>query len=141
MRQPLCIVVICFAVLACDNSADINIRPDSITGFWSREMVYLNGVNSVEYVDFLNGGTNFLEIKNDHTFSRAYDNGTWHLSNVVIKLERGGASLDWTYKIIEYSKENLILEIKLTEGQYCCGFDAFSENEIITIKEVYKKVD
>ena len=36
---------------------------NAILGFWSRETVYLDGVNSNEYVDFLNGGTNFLHIK------------------------------------------------------------------------------
>jgi hypothetical protein len=143
MRSRLSVLAICLIVVSCDSNVDLSIKPDSLIGFWSRETVYLNGTNSNEYVDFLNGGTNFLEIKENTTFSRAYDNGSWQLSNQTLNLERDEATGlgDWSYKIIELSNRNLILEIKLTESQYCCGFDSFSDNEIITIKEVYTKIN
>jgi hypothetical protein len=141
MKKNLLFLTLCFAVLSCDTSSDMDPSTHSITGFWSRETVYLNGVNSIEYVDFLNNGTNFLSIKNDKTFERAYDNGSWNLSCKTLVLDREEPSGlgDWTYEIIEHSDNNLTLEIKLTESQYCCGFDSFTDNEIITIREVYKR--
>jgi hypothetical protein len=139
MKKKLFILCLSFAVLSCDPNSDV-IEPNSLIGFWNRETVYLNGVNSIEFVDFLNGG-NYLEMKEDRTFSRAYDNGNWNQSNRTLSLERSVNSGmgDWTYKIIDVTKDVLTLEIKLTESQYCCGFDAFDENEIITILEIYKR--
>jgi hypothetical protein len=133
------ILAICTVTLSCDSNPDLDIQADSVIGFWSRETVYLNGVNS----DFLSGHNSFLEIKKDKTFYRPYDIGTWHLLCNTLNLERAASSGmgNWTYKIIDHTKDYLTLEINPTEGQYCCGFDEFTDNEIITIKEVYKKVN
>lgn len=142
MKNLLGLLTFCLVALSCETSSDLVPGNKAIVGFWSRETVFLNGVNSLEYVDFLNG-TNFLNIKNDNTFERAYDIGRWNLSYPTLMLDREGSSgiSDWTYEIIAYSENNLVLEIRLTEGQYCCGFDAFSDNEIITIREFYKKLN
>ena len=139
--KNLLIIAMCISFLSCDNNTALTTQPDSIVGLWSREIVYLNGVNSNEYVDFLNNGTNFLNLYKDKSFSRAYDNGTWRVLNDTLKLKRdlNSGMGDWTYKIIDHTKSSLTLETKLTEGQYCCGFDQFTDTEIITIKEVYKK--
>jgi len=48
---------------------------------------------------------------------------------------------DWEYKIVAFSKDFLVLELKLVEGKYCCSFDEFADDEIITIKEVYRRPD
>ena len=143
MKKQLAILAICFAALSCDNNSDSDISPDTIIGFWSRETVYLNGVNSIAYVDFLNGGTNYINIKNDNTFDRAYDIGVWDLCNNTLTLKRdeNTGSANWTYKIISHTGTNLILEMRLNESQYCCDFDSFNDSEIITIKEVYKKIN
>jgi len=143
MKKQVALLTLCFAALSCDTSSDSTPSTTSILGFWSRETVYLNGVNSIEYVDFLNDGTNFLNIKKDKTFERAYDNGSWNLSNKTLALNRNESSglIDWTYEVIEHSANSLILEIKLTESQYCCGFDSFTDNEIITIREVYIRLN
>jgi len=143
MKKKLLFLFICFAVVSCENEYDDCSHAESIIGMWSRETVYLNGDNSVEYVDFLNNGTNYLELKNDKTFARVYDNGTWQLAGKSLMLDRDETSglSDWNYAIVDVTKNNLTLEVKLNESQYCCGFEEFEDNEIIVIKEVYKKAD
>jgi hypothetical protein len=140
MKTYLKLLLPCLVLLSCDTSSDL--KP-SILGFWSRETVYLNGVNSVEYVDFLNNGTNFLELKADETFARAYDLGRWNLSGHTLTLDRDAPlpQADWSYGVIRLWNDELVVEIKLTEGQYCCGFDEFDDDEIITIREVYKRLN
>jgi hypothetical protein len=142
MKINLFILAICLATFSCDDPSDNTNLDDSLIGFWSVETVYLNGVNSLEYVDFLNGG-NFLEIKEDNTFQRAYEFGTWSRSNLTLTLDRdeNTGRGDWAYRILKQTKMSLVLETKLKEGEYCCGFPQFDDDEIITIREVYKKVN
>jgi hypothetical protein len=140
MKNLFVILTICVA-LSCDSDSDTEPRASDLIGFWSRETVYLNEVNSNEYVDFLNNGTNFLDLREDKVFHRAYDIGTWNISGYTLTLDRDedtGFS-DWEYKILAFSKDFLMLEMKLVESKYCCGFDAFADDEIITIKEIYRK--
>jgi hypothetical protein len=87
MKNLFFILAICL-VLSCDNESDQQPNANDIIGFWSRETVYLNDVNSNEYVDFLNNGTNFLDLKEDKIFYRAYDIGTWQLSGRTLTLDR-----------------------------------------------------
>jgi len=143
MKNYPLMLIICALLTGCDSGSDPAFNAEQLLGFWSRETVYLNGVNSNAYVDFLNGGTNFLDIKRDKTFSRAYDNGSWALFDEALVLDRmeSNGRGDWKYKIIHRSAGDLVLEIKLTGGQYCCGFDAFAEDEVITIREVYKRLN
>lgn len=140
MKNLFLILTISVA-LSCSNDSDVEPQINDMIGFWSRETVYLNEVNSNEYVDFLNDGTNFLVLREDKMFHRAYDIGTWNLSGYTLTLDREEATgfNDWEYRIISFSKDFLILEIKLVEGKYCCGFEAFAEDEVITIREVYRK--
>jgi hypothetical protein len=115
MKKHLTLLILCLAAIACDTNSHVAPSVHSILGFWSRETVYLNGVNSIEYVHFLNNGNNFLDIKKDKTFERAYDIGNWDLSDLTLTLDRKeSAGLgDWKYTIIEHSTDNLILELKL----------------------------
>lgn len=140
MKNLFFILMISVA-LSCDNDSDTEPQVNDMIGFWSRETVYLNEVNSNEYVDFLNDGTNFLDLREDKVFHRAYDIGTWNLSGYTLTLDRDESSgfNDWEYKILTFSKDFLVLEVKLVEGKYCCGFDEFADDEIITIREVYRK--
>lgn len=143
MKRQLLFLLICCAGLSCEEEQ--NNCPDAgkLVGIWSRETVFLNGVNSAAYVDFLNNGTNFLDLKTNKSFARAYDNGTWRLSGRLLKLERDATSGigDWTYDILSLTETSLTLETRMNESQYCCGFEAFSDNEIIAIKEVYSRVE
>lgn len=142
MKNILFVLVI-GVVFSCDNNSDEPPNANDIIGIWSRETVYLNEVNSNEYVDFLNNGTNFLHLKEDMIFYRAYDLGTWRLSGYTLTLDRDEPSgyEDWEYRIVAFSQDFLVLEVKLVEGKYCCGFDAFADDKVITIKEVYKRKD
>jgi hypothetical protein len=126
--------------ISCDNT-DVKVQENSIVGFWHRETVYLNGINSAEYFDLLNG-TSFLSIKSDNTFDRPYDFGTWLRSDNTFTLKRSYSGIgEWEYTIIEETKTTLVIEMQLNESEYCCGFDEFDDNEIITIKEVYKRIN
>ena len=140
MKTPFFILAICL-VLSCDSESDHQPNANDVIGFWSRETVYLNEINSNEYVDFLNNGTNFLDLKEDWVFHRAYDIGTWKLSGNTLTLDRDEPSgyEDWEYKILAFSEDFLMLEVKLVEAKYCCGFDEFADDEVITIREVYRK--
>ncbi|HYG02337.1 MAG TPA: hypothetical protein VD927_07815 [Chryseosolibacter sp.] len=143
MKTKLSLLILSLLTLSCDHSADEVKNSDAIVGFWSRQSVYLNGVNSNEHADFLNGGTNHLHIRKDNTFGRAYDNGTWLLSDGMLVLDRieSGGFADWTYKIVHHLNDSLVLDTQLTEGEYCCDFPSFAEDEVITIREVYKKLE
>lgn len=134
-------ILVLLTGLSCDRKDPIVTNP--IIGMWERETVYLNGVNSAQYVDFLNNETNFLQIKPDKTFMRAYDNGVWNMSDKVLTLDRDEKTgmMDWHYKIVDRACNSLTLEMKLTEGQYCCDFDSFAKDEVITITEVYKRTN
>lgn len=130
-------------LLSCDNESDEQPNDNDIIGLWSRETVYLNEVNSSEYVDFLNNGTNFLYLKEDKVFHRAYDIGIWRLSGRILTLDRNEPSgyEDWEYEILAFSEDFLMLEVKLVESKYCCSFDEFADDEIISIREVYRRQD
>jgi len=134
------LLIACLVVLSCEEHKFV--RPEAIVGSWRSEAVYLNGVNSEQYFDWLNTGSVFI-IKNDNTYARNYVWGNWRLSNEELRLEANEnmGMVDWNYKIIEQTKDQLTLELHLTESQYCCNFDSFTDTEIITIKEVYKRID
>jgi hypothetical protein len=140
MKKQLGFLAFCLLAVSCDTSSDLT--PTSIYGFWVIETVYLNGENSIKYVDYLNNGGNHLNIKEDKTFGRNYDLGYWYFYDNTLILHRDESSgfKDWTYKLIELSGDKLVLE-RLEESQHCCNFDSFTENEIITIREVYKRMN
>ncbi|MEJ1239704.1 hypothetical protein WBG78_16325 [Chryseolinea sp. T2] len=141
MRKQLAVLALLYAAMSCDKDSDATPTEDAMLGLWNREIVYLNGTNSDQIWDNLNG-TNHLQFNRDKTFGRAYEIGHWVLSGKSLTLDRDESTggRDWIYDIIENSKDKLVLEIKLRESEYCCDFDAFSDTEIITIREVYRKV-
>jgi hypothetical protein len=142
MRRLSILLAVCFGVLSCDEDNVTTVRPEAIIGSWRSETVYLNGVNSEQYVDWLNTGSVFI-IKDDNTYARNYVWGNWRLCNEELKLEANAdmGMADWKYKIIEHTEDRLTLELNLTESQYCCNFDSFTDAEVITIKEVYKRIE
>lgn len=133
------IVIGCFLASSCENN-DLNPypRPEAIIGSWRSEAVYLNEVKS----DFFSRGSLLFFIKEDNSFNKLYLNGTWNLQGHTLRIERGAewGLEDWVYQVVDYSDNMLTLELRLTEGQYCCDFDEFEENEIITIREVYSRI-
>jgi hypothetical protein len=139
MQVKLLFAAFFLLALSCDSDTETKIDQAKLVGLWNLETVYLNGVNSDEQTDILNGN-NFLELKPNLTFERAYDPGFWSINGKILKLDRGeGTRVDWTYRVISQDNHNLVLEMKLREGDYCCNFDHFESDEVITIREVYKR--
>lgn len=138
MKQlcALLLLVICFC--ACEQDSEPKMK--DLVGLWNIETVYFNDVNSDQYADFLNGG-NHLELTADNTFLRAYDWGNWSSSGSTLTLHRPSHLRgDWKYTIVSSSRSRLVLEMKLSVPDYCCGFDEFGKDEIVVIREEYSRV-
>ena len=130
------IFLTCFS--GCDDS-DAGIKTDSLAAFWNLEKVTINGSNSTEYNY---SPANFLELGSDKTFSRAYESGEWNLSgrNLTLDRDESFGMSDWSYQIISVSDDALVMEMQLIESQYRWDFESFTENEVLTIREVYNKI-
>lgn len=140
MRIFLFASALCIA-MSCDyHNAESIVESNALIGTWQTENVFLNGVNSNVHVDFLNDGIN-LAIKEDRSFYRNYWHGQWELNQyeLVLKNQLDVKSTRWRATVLEVSKDRLVLEFNLTEGEYCCDFTAFDESEVITIREVYRR--
>ena len=136
MKKIILMLLICIATLSCNNNEPELTSP---LGFWLLQRVDLNGINAVR-TDFTMA--NYLDIKDDKTLSRCYDRGKWGLADHALTIDwdsPGGT--DWTYKIIDQTQNTLTLQVELTESQYNYDFNEFSDDEIITITEFYKKTN
>jgi hypothetical protein len=140
MKKRFFVVAILFACFSCclgDPEPELNV--DSLPGVWNLEEVTINGINSAEYNY---SPSKFLALESDKTFSRAYESGSWNLKgkNLTLYHNKTFGMSDWSYQIISLSEDKLIVEMQLIESEYRWNFDSFSENEILTIREVYIRI-
>jgi hypothetical protein len=132
------------AAIACDPHEEMkNVKSGQIVGDWSSEEIRFNGRPSSEILPGagIDNGT-YLGIRNDNTFVRNYVWGSWNLKNNTIRMiDTYDSTLFRECKIIELSKNTLILGFEVTEAEYYFDFDAFDENEKIAITERYKRIE
>lgn len=123
-------------MISCDKTPLIT--SENLVGNWRTESVSFNGVNSSELTTWLNNA-NFMGISSGGSYYRNYTTGTWSVDEDKFTLhpipELG--IQPWTYTIIDYSETSLTLSIELTEGEYCCDFEEFESDEILSITEKY----
>jgi hypothetical protein len=139
MKTRFLFVAILFACFSCclgDPEPEINV--DSLAGFWNLQEVTINDINSDEY-NF--SPSNFLKLESNKTFSRAYESGNWNLKGKNLTLDREEAlgMSDWHYQIISITDNKLVVEMQLIESEYRWDFDSFTDEEVLTIREVYIK--
>lgn len=90
------------------------------------------GIGTGRYLGLVEGGEYF----------GVYMTGTWALQGKNLQIHRAFMDPDaelWNYEVVGFSNDRLILEIRLTESQYCCDFEEFASDEVITIREIYKR--
>lgn len=123
---------------SCDKEDDSVINPNLITGTWRLEQVTFNQTNGTEINDWISNST-ILKIDNNKSYYRNYVGGEWSLDNQVLVLNPGETlpNFYWEYKVLELTEGILIVQISLTEGEYCCDFDQFKEDEVLMITEKY----
>ncbi|NJM24245.1 MAG: hypothetical protein HC859_00580 [Bacteroidia bacterium] len=140
MRPSILVVLIGFVALSCGSDVQ-RIREQNIVGSWSSKAIYLNGVDANQYMPGL-GTAKYLGLVEGGEYFGAYMTGTWALQGSQLQIHRAfvnpGSEL-WTYDVVGFSSDRLILEIRLTESQYCCDFPEFGSDEVITIREVYER--
>lgn len=109
-----------------------------ITGTWRLEQVIFNETDGVEINDWISNST-ILNIDANGFYYRNYVGGEWIINNRTLILDPGETMPEfyWEYEVLALSKETLKVRISLTEGQYCCDFDQFEENDVLSITETY----
>lgn len=129
-------------LFSCDKADNNVIDPYLITGTWRLEEVTFNQTDGTEINDWISNST-ILYIDENKFYYRNYVGGKWALNDKMLVLDTGETlpNFYWEYEVLELTADILEVRISLTEGQYCCDFDQFEENENLTITEKYVKLD
>ena len=141
MKKIKLIISVFLVVLvsACNKADEVNFN-ELIVGVWSSENVNINGIEGTD-INQWSGPSIALNIKEGSEFYRNYLEGDWTLdkSKLTLSPNENIQSIEWNYEILELTESLLKLKIELTEGDYCCDFDQFDEDEVLTIIETYRK--
>ena len=113
-----------------------------LTGTWRLEHVRFNQIEGTEINDWISTST-ILSIQEDKAYFRNYVAGTWSLEDNTLTLDPGATfpNFYWEYEVLELTEEVLEVRISLTEGEYCCNFDEFEEDEVLVITERYVRTE
>jgi hypothetical protein len=141
--SSLLLIVICFiSTVSCEQKESKLSKVDTtlLTGGWNLEEVTFNSIDGTEINEWISNST-VLHLDEDQTYYRNYVSGKWSLEDKKLILNPADDSkfYYWEYGIITLSKTKLEVRIELTESQYCCDFEQFEDDEIITITETYTK--
>jgi hypothetical protein len=131
------------ATMACDPHEEVtSVKPEQIVGDWSSEEIRLNGRPSSEILADGSDIGIYLGIRNDNTFVRNYEWGSWDLKNNTVRMiNTYDSTLFRECQIIELSKNALVLRFGATEAEYYFDFDVFDKDEKIIITERYKRIE
>lgn len=82
-----------------------------------------------------------LSLSSDNTYYRNYVLGEWEFNHTTLALNAEGPSddFDWEYEVLDVTEEILRVRISLNEGEYCCDFEEFEDNELLVIEESYTR--
>lgn len=135
--KSLPIILIALFLTACMQNEEITPTADVLVGSWISESVEIRSLSDEKSIS---GYKNYLYFGEDHNFFRNYMGGEWELNGryLTLKIYPDYSEIaDWDYKIIDFSKSSLTLQIQLTEGKYCCNFQEFESDEMLLITEKY----
>lgn len=133
---PLILTVFIFS--SCIQNEEFVPSPDVLIGSWKSETIEIESLSSEGSVSW---GTSFLYIGEDNSFFRNYMSGNWELSDNHLILNNSFDIQPWTYKVIDFSKNTMTLQIQTTEGEFCCNFEEFESDEILLVTEKYVRTD
>ena len=130
-----------FLFFSCSSPQSESIDTDLVKGTWQLEQVTFNDLDGYQINEWISNST-ILNI-DDNFFYRNYIVGTWSIDRdrLILKPDSALSDFLWDYEILELSANLLELQIILSEGQYCCDFDEFDSDELITITETYMRVE
>jgi hypothetical protein len=134
------ILILSFA--CSDDQTGIFEKEQSLTGFWSYTRVLINGTD----IEELTPGfeiSNFLDLQEDGSYSKAYILGEWSLTNKGLALHEFTSSLSTPryYSVIKHTKDILILETKMKKSEYNIGIPQFNDDDILTITEEFERIE
>ncbi len=114
-----------------------SVQLSQVSGNWQSEEIYING----QLQDANLSNSTHLNLQEDLQYIRNYTSGTWKLEANSIELipKQELALPSRQYQIVEYSKEILVLEVSLTEKEYDWNFDDIGADEVIKVKEIFKR--
>ncbi len=129
---------ICLSTLfACDHE-EVLVNPDQLSGGWNLENVAINKIDNEEITDWMSVA---FYLDKDQTYYRNYVSGKWSLDKNKLILEpvEGLGDFYWEYDIMLLTKTKLQVKLYLTDQQYCCDFEQFEDDEVLTIIETYSR--
>jgi len=115
---------------------------DDLIGYWQSEKIEFNGKSFSGDFEQWNNSTG-LSLEAEAFYYKNYVTGNWKLQDDKITLtpNDGLGIAPQIYKVISVSETSLVLEIELTEGEYCCDFDEFESEEKLQIIEHFKRIE
>lgn len=141
----LIVTISVLGLFSCERPEEVNIDQRLIIGDWRLEEVNFNGIDGKDINDWISNST-ILGIGKNGTYYRNYDTGTWSLNKDKLILDSSHddmaddkTSLTREFKILKLTDNILKLQITLTEGRYCCDFEEFETEELLTITETFVK--
>ncbi|MFY0605923.1 MAG: hypothetical protein JXR10_04355 [Cyclobacteriaceae bacterium] len=123
-----------------DESTEIT--PELMIGGWNLDEVVINGLNGSEINDWISNST-ALGLDSTLMYYRNYVTGNWSLEGDKLILDPADrlSGFYWEYEILTVTSKQLKMKIELTESQYCCDFEQFGDNELLTIVETYSRAE
>jgi len=120
----------------------VQAKKSDLIGVWQTESGIIKNASGVEVDNQIENNTT-LSLGEADAYYRNYIEGNWTLAaNKITLMPDASFQQDsWDYQVLEFTETTLTLEVKLTEAAYCCNFPEFASNELLTITEVYKRVE
>ncbi len=121
-----------------EEAIDEAIAPEALIGNWETHEIIVNGDPNSETSTWLTNNKYWsMSIQEENQFYyRNYISGTWSVEGRQLVFTN-----EWSpsqrFTILDISETSLTLQIQLTEGEYCCGFDEFESDEVLTIVEYF----
>lgn len=133
--QSFILISFIMIFLSCKKNDSVQLSP--ITGNWQSKEIYING----QLQDVKLSNSTHLSVQEDFQYIRNYTSGTWKLEGNRIEFipKQELALPSRQYQIVEHSEEILYLEIILTEKEYGWNFEDIAEDEVITVREKFRR--
>lgn len=122
---------------SCDNQKMV-VTSGEIIGTWRSDNLVFRSAEDGE--ELIWGGA-ILTIAEDSTYYKNFVSGRWEfLDNELILKSREDLEMEsQSFKVKKVSETEMKLQIKMTEGEYCCDFEEFKSDELLVITESFRK--
>ncbi|MEX0719864.1 MAG: hypothetical protein WD059_04290 [Balneolaceae bacterium] len=134
------IIIVAFTFSSCIQNEEFVPSPDVLVGSWESESIE---IESLSGEGLMSEFTTYLFIGEDKSFYKNYMSGNWELSDnhLILNLNQFFDIQPRTYKVVDFSRNTMTLQIQTTEGEYCCNFEEFESNEMLLVTEKYVRTD